>query len=171
MHYYRSREKPVAFLCPPHSTVDCVNFFVAVCFLRRFVRGRLCRSSTISVRTEGWQIISWAWWAPREIYIKELGPFEWLGKEAAPLNITHLFLHWTISILCIFFFLKSYCFPAAMFPEGTFVVDHLGSPDIGNASAYEPWRSYIQALALRSNVYVKVSGALSEAAHGKYGNW
>jgi predicted TIM-barrel fold metal-dependent hydrolase len=48
-------------------------------------------------------------------------------------------------------------------PEVSFVVDHIGKPDIKGKMA-EPWRSEIRELASFPNVVCKVSGMVTEAA-------
>jgi L-fuconolactonase len=50
-------------------------------------------------------------------------------------------------------------------PEVTFVLDHLGKPDIGLAE-WEPWRSQLSELARRPNLICKLSGSTSEAGRG-----
>ena len=52
-------------------------------------------------------------------------------------------------------------------PEVSFVLDHIGKPDIKNGLT-EPWRSQIVELAKCPNVVVKVSGVITEADHA---NW
>ena len=57
--------------------------------------------------------------------------------------------------------------PAALeivrsFPEMRFVVDHIAKPDI-KAGEIEPWASRMQPLAACPNVWVKVSGMITEA--------
>lgn len=47
-------------------------------------------------------------------------------------------------------------------PDGRFVVDHIAKPDI-KARAIEPWASRMRPLADHPNVYVKVSGMITEA--------
>lgn len=47
-------------------------------------------------------------------------------------------------------------------PEGAFVLDHLGKPDI-KGGRLDPWRQHIQALAAHPNVCCKVSGMVTEA--------
>ena len=49
-------------------------------------------------------------------------------------------------------------------PEVSFVLDHIGKPDIKN-SLHEPWRSLIKELARMPNVVCKISGAVTEADH------
>jgi L-fuconolactonase len=52
---------------------------------------------------------------------------------------------------------------AARVPQLTFVLDHLGNPDLGaGPSASEPWASAFARLAALPNVVVKLSGILSE---------
>ncbi len=52
-------------------------------------------------------------------------------------------------------------------PEVSFVLDHIGKPDIKNGLR-EPWWSQIRELALFPNVVCKVSGVITEADHR---NW
>ena len=52
-------------------------------------------------------------------------------------------------------------------PEVSFVLDHIGKPDIKNGLR-EPWWSQIRELARLPNVVVKLSGVITEADHG---NW
>jgi L-fuconolactonase len=47
-------------------------------------------------------------------------------------------------------------------PEVSFVLDHIGKPDI-RAGIQEPWRSEIRELAAMPNVVCKVSGMVTEA--------
>jgi L-fuconolactonase len=47
-------------------------------------------------------------------------------------------------------------------PEVTFVLDHLGKPDVGRHRR-QPWLDDLTALARRPNVYAKLSGLTSEA--------
>jgi L-fuconolactonase len=49
-------------------------------------------------------------------------------------------------------------------PEVSFVLDHIGKPDIKNGSR-EPWRGQIAELARRPNIVCKVSGVITEADH------
>lgn len=52
-------------------------------------------------------------------------------------------------------------------PEVSFVLDHIGKPDIKNGLT-EPWRSQIVELAKCPNVVVKVSGVITEADHAAW---
>lgn len=57
--------------------------------------------------------------------------------------------------------------PAALevvraFPDSRFVVDHIAKPDI-KAGEIEPWASRMEPLAAFPNVWVKVSGMITEA--------
>ena len=52
-------------------------------------------------------------------------------------------------------------------PEVSFVLDHIGKPDIKNGLR-EPWWGQIRELALFPNVVCKVSGVITEADHR---NW
>ena len=47
-------------------------------------------------------------------------------------------------------------------PGQTFILDHMGKPDIRNR-LLEPWRSHIASLAERLNVFCKLSGIVTEA--------
>jgi len=52
---------------------------------------------------------------------------------------------------------------ARMLPEVSFVLDHLGKPDIA-AGEWEPWATRLRELAALPNVTVKLSGLVTEAA-------
>ncbi len=52
-------------------------------------------------------------------------------------------------------------------PEVSFVLDHIGKPDIKNGLR-EPWWSQIRELAKYPNVVCKVSGVITEANHQKW---
>ncbi len=52
-------------------------------------------------------------------------------------------------------------------PEVTFVLDHLGKPDVRNQS-FQPWANDLAALAALPNVMAKVSGLTTEA---NWHNW
>jgi len=52
-------------------------------------------------------------------------------------------------------------------PEVSFILDHIGKPDIRNGIA-EPWRSQIRELAKLANVVCKVSGVITEADHAHW---
>ncbi|MGB8316310.1 MAG: amidohydrolase family protein, partial [Aestuariivirga sp.] len=52
-------------------------------------------------------------------------------------------------------------------PEVSFVLDHIGKPDIKNGLR-EPWWGQIRELARYPNVVCKVSGAITEADHQKW---
>lgn len=47
-------------------------------------------------------------------------------------------------------------------PEASFVLDHIGKPDI-RGQALEPWRTHLRELAALDNVVCKVSGVATEA--------
>jgi L-fuconolactonase len=49
-------------------------------------------------------------------------------------------------------------------PDTSFILDHIGKPDIGGA-VLDPWRRQISELASFSNVVCKVSGLVTEASH------
>jgi L-fuconolactonase len=53
------------------------------------------------------------------------------------------------------------------YPEQVFVLDHIGKPRIG-AGILEPWAANLRELALRQNVWCKVSGLATEA---DWKNW
>jgi L-fuconolactonase len=55
---------------------------------------------------------------------------------------------------------------AAFLPEQPFVLDHLAKPRVrdGAATALEPWRRDLKALARHANVSCKLSGLVTEAA-------
>ena len=53
----------------------------------------------------------------------------------------------------------------ARLPEVSFVLDHAGKPDIARGM-WEPWASWITAMAAAPNVTVKLSGLVTEAAPG-----
>ena len=52
----------------------------------------------------------------------------------------------------------------SLFPEQKFVLDHISKPFI-KAGILDPWREEISALAVRTNVWCKISGMLTEADH------
>ena len=52
-------------------------------------------------------------------------------------------------------------------PEGRFVLDHLGKPDIASM-AWEPWASDLAAVSKRDNIVAKFSGLVTEA---DWSNW
>jgi predicted TIM-barrel fold metal-dependent hydrolase len=52
-------------------------------------------------------------------------------------------------------------------PEISFMLDHLGKPDI-KSQALDPWREQIRALAALPNVMCKVSGVVTEADHERW---
>ena len=52
-------------------------------------------------------------------------------------------------------------------PETSFVLDHIGKPDI-RGHRMEPWRTHMSALAALPNVVCKISGVATEADHA---NW
>jgi L-fuconolactonase len=49
-------------------------------------------------------------------------------------------------------------------PEVSFVLDHIGKPDI-KAGVLDPWRAHIKELASLPNVTCKISGVITEADH------
>lgn len=51
---------------------------------------------------------------------------------------------------------------ATRFPAQTFVLDHLGKPDV-KSGALEPWSTHLCELARRPNVCCKLSGLVTEA--------
>ena len=52
-------------------------------------------------------------------------------------------------------------------PEVSFVLDHIGKPDIKNGLR-EPWWAQIKELARYPNVVCKISGVITEADHAKW---
>lgn len=54
-----------------------------------------------------------------------------------------------------------------LYPEQTFVLDHIAKPDIKNG-VVEPWAEDIKNLAQNPNVYCKLSGMVTE---GKHNSW
>lgn len=52
-------------------------------------------------------------------------------------------------------------------PEVSFVLDHIGKPDI-RAGRFEPWAERISTLAGFPNVMCKISGAVTEADHAAW---
>ncbi|WP_172312717.1 amidohydrolase family protein [Paraburkholderia solitsugae] len=52
-------------------------------------------------------------------------------------------------------------------PEVTFVLDHIGKPDIKNG-LQEPWKQQIRELARMPNVVCKISGVITEAGHSAW---
>jgi L-fuconolactonase len=52
-------------------------------------------------------------------------------------------------------------------PETSFILDHLGKPDV-KAGLLDPWRSHISALAKLPNVACKLSGLVTEADHARW---
>jgi L-fuconolactonase len=52
-------------------------------------------------------------------------------------------------------------------PETSFMLDHLGKPDI-RGRALDPWRAEMAELASLSNVMCKVSGVVTEAEHASW---
>jgi L-fuconolactonase len=54
---------------------------------------------------------------------------------------------------------------AAALPDSTFVLDHLGKPDI-EGGRYAEWRELIAPIAARPNVVAKLSGMVTEAGLG-----
>ena len=52
-------------------------------------------------------------------------------------------------------------------PEVTFILDHLGKPDIKGASL-DPWRAQLEQLAACPNVWLKLSGLVTEADHQQW---
>jgi len=49
-------------------------------------------------------------------------------------------------------------------PNVTFILDHIGKPDIRNGTL-EPWKTHLKALSELGNVWCKVSGVATEADH------
>lgn len=52
-------------------------------------------------------------------------------------------------------------------PSTSFILDHIGKPDIRN-HVLEPWRSQMRELAALPNVICKVSGMVTEADHQRW---
>jgi L-fuconolactonase len=52
-------------------------------------------------------------------------------------------------------------------PEVSFVLDHIGKPDIAK-QLYDPWKEHIRALARFPNVLVKLSGLVTEADNQRW---
>ncbi|MFI4995374.1 MAG: amidohydrolase family protein [Hyphomicrobiales bacterium] len=52
-------------------------------------------------------------------------------------------------------------------PEVSFILDHIGKPDIRNGLV-EPWRGQITELSKLPNVVCKVSGVITEAGHAHW---
>ncbi len=52
-------------------------------------------------------------------------------------------------------------------PYQTFILDHCGKPRVGDREM-EPWRTRMQELAERINVYCKISGIVTEAQPGQW---
>lgn len=52
-------------------------------------------------------------------------------------------------------------------PDVTFILDHIGKPDIA-AQLFEPWKQELRQLAAFPNVWCKMSGLVTEADHQ---NW
>ncbi|MGN6126346.1 MAG: amidohydrolase family protein, partial [Humibacter sp.] len=52
-------------------------------------------------------------------------------------------------------------------PDLTIVLDHLGKPDVVDASGVAPWAASLRELARRANVYCKLSGMPAQAR----GDW
>ncbi|MBV9111345.1 MAG: amidohydrolase family protein [Hyphomicrobiales bacterium] len=52
-------------------------------------------------------------------------------------------------------------------PEVTFILDHIGKPDIRHG-LQEPWRSQIREIAALGNVVCKISGVITEAGHARW---
>jgi L-fuconolactonase len=57
--------------------------------------------------------------------------------------------------------LKNACKLVALFPDQTFVLDHIAKPDIKNRTTLN-WQKDMQALATFPNVYCKISGMVTE---------
>ena len=47
-------------------------------------------------------------------------------------------------------------------PDVSFILDHIGKPDIKN-QVFDPWKDELKALAAMPNVYCKISGLVTEA--------
>jgi L-fuconolactonase len=55
----------------------------------------------------------------------------------------------------------------AQCPEVSFILDHLGKPDI-KGQVWEPWATEMKALSEYPNVVCKISGMITEADHEKW---
>jgi L-fuconolactonase len=62
--------------------------------------------------------------------------------------------------------LPNACKLVALFPEQTFVLDHIAKPDINNGDT-ATWEKDIKALSAYPNVYCKISGMVTEADWSK----
>lgn len=70
--------------------------------------------------------------------------------------------------ICVKQFAMTYAIELAKrCPEVSFVLDHIGKPDIRNGLR-EPWWSQLRELARLPNVVCKLSGVISEADHGTW---
>ncbi|MFE9045716.1 amidohydrolase family protein [Streptomyces sp. NPDC007818] len=56
---------------------------------------------------------------------------------------------------------------AAALTELTFVLDHLGKPSVATRET-EPWATYVRQFAALPNTVCKLSGLITEAAHGTW---
>ena len=52
-------------------------------------------------------------------------------------------------------------------PQVSFILDHLGKPDIKNGQL-DPWRAHLRQLAEFPNVVAKLSGMVTEADHQRW---
>ena len=52
-------------------------------------------------------------------------------------------------------------------PDVSFVLDHIGKPDI-KAGKLDPWRAELRELSKLENVWCKISGLVTEADHAKW---
>jgi L-fuconolactonase len=52
-------------------------------------------------------------------------------------------------------------------PDVTFMLDHIGKPDIASGRL-DPWRAHLRELAALPNVYCKISGLVTEADHSRW---
>jgi L-fuconolactonase len=52
-------------------------------------------------------------------------------------------------------------------PEVSFILDHIGKPDI-KQQLFEPWRTELRQLAAFPNVWCKISGLVTEADHQRW---
>ena len=70
--------------------------------------------------------------------------------------------HFTYDILIYHYQLEKAIQFVKLFPEQTFVIDHIAKPDI-KSGEYAEWLINIKKIALHQNVYCKVSGMITEA--------
>jgi len=54
-----------------------------------------------------------------------------------------------------------------LFPDQTFILDHISKPPI-SSGILQPWKDDLETLASRSNVWCKISGMVTEADHNRW---